>query len=273
MKRVAVRGVEWNVWDEGAGVVLLLVHGFPLDHSMWAGQFEPFSTRHRVIAPDLRGFGASSASDESVSMEQFADDLAELLAALKINEPVVFCGLSMGGYIALQFVKKHADRLKALVLCDTRAAADTAEAAANRLSMAQRVLNEGAEIAAAAMAPRLFGKQTAQQQPERVEKVRRVMLSTAPAAIAAAQRGMAARPEMTDYLPQISVPTLVVVGEEDPISPVAEMRQIAESIPGAQFAIISAAGHMAPLENPAAFNEELEKFLASATGSRTATGF
>jgi pimeloyl-ACP methyl ester carboxylesterase len=272
MKRVVVRGVAWNVWDEGAGETLLLVHGFPLDHSMWVGQLEAFSARYRVIAPDLRGFGGTPASDESVSMEQFADDLAGLLAALKIDEPVVFCGLSMGGYIALQFVKQHADRLKALVLCDTRAAADSAEAAANRLSMAQRVLSEGAEVAAEAMAPRLFGKQTTQQRPELVESVRRVMLSTAPTAIAAAQRGMAARSEMTDYLPQISVPTLVVVGEEDPISPVAEMRQIAESIPGAQFAIISDAGHMAPLENPAAFNAELEKFRASTTESRTATG-
>lgn len=273
MKQVAVRGIEWNVWDEGTGETLLLVHGFPLDHAMWAGQLEAFSTCYRVIAPDLRGFGGSQASDESVSMEQFADDLAELLAALEINEPVAFCGLSMGGYIALQFVKKHADRLKALVLCDTRAAADSAEAANNRLNMAQRVLTEGAEVAAQAMAPRLFGKQTTQQRPELVESVHRVMLSTAPVAIAAAQRGMAARPEMTDYLPQIGVPTLVVVGEEDPISPVAEMRQIAESIPGAQFAIVPAAGHMAPLENPAAFNAELEKFLASTTESRTATGF
>ncbi len=153
MKRVAIRGVEWNVWDEGTGEALLLVHGFPLDHTMWAGQLEAFSTRYRVIAPDLRGFGGSQSSDASVSMEQFADDLAELLAALKINEPVVLCGLSMGGYVALQFVKQHADRLKALVLCDTRAAADSAEAAANRLSMAQRVLSEGAEVAAEAMAP------------------------------------------------------------------------------------------------------------------------
>ncbi len=112
-----------------------------------------------------------------------------------------------------------------------------------------------------------------QQRPELVETVRRVMLSTAPAAIAAAQRGMAARPEMTSYLSQIGVPTLVVVGEEDPISPVAEMRQIAEAIPGAQFAVVPGAGHMAPLENPATFNAELEKFLARTTESRRATDF
>lgn len=263
MKRVAVRGVEWNVYDEGAGETLLLVHGFPLDHTMWSGQLDAFSSRYRVVAPDLRGFGASRAADESVSMEQFADDLVELLDVLAVGAPVTFCGLSMGGYIALQFARKHADRLKALVLCDTRSAADSAEAAVNRLKMAQQALAEGAQVAAQAMLPRLFAKLTVEKRPALVEAVRGVILSTAPAAIAAAQRGMAARPEMTDFLSQIRVPALVVVGEEDPISPVAEMRQISESIPGAQFAVIPAAGHMAPLENPAAFNAALEKFLTS----------
>lgn len=262
MKRVAIRGVEWNVFDEGAGQPIVLVHGFPLDHTMWSGQLKAFSSDKRVIAPDLRGFGASPAADEMLSMEQFAEELAELLDVLKVGEPVVLCGLSMGGYIALAFVRKYADRLKALVLCDTRAAADSAEAAANRLKMAEQTLAEGAEVAAKAMLPRLFGKRTTAERPELIESVRRVMLATSPAAIAAAQRGMASRPDMTGYLPQIGAPTLVIVGEEDAISPVAEMRQIAQSIPGAQFAIVPEAGHMAPLENPAAFNAALEKFLA-----------
>ncbi len=263
MKRVAIRGVEWNVFDEGAGQPIVLVHGFPLDHTMWSGQLEAFSSGKRVIAPDLRGFGSSVAADEMVSMEQFADDLAELLDVLQVDEPVVLCGLSMGGYIALQFVRKHADRLKALVLCDTRAAADSAEAAANRLKMAEQTLAEGAEVAARAMLPRLFGKKTLGERPEVVESVHRVMLATSPAAIAAAQRGMASRPDMTGYLPRLRVPSLLIVGEEDAISPVAEMRQIAQSISGAQFAIVPEAGHMAPLENPAAFNAALEKFLAT----------
>ncbi len=262
MKRVAVRGSEWSVFDDGAGKTLLLVHGFPLDHSMWREQLAAFSARYRVIAPDLRGFGGSGIAGETVTMEDYADDLANLLDVLAISEPVVFCGLSMGGYIALQFVKKHADRLQALVLCDTRAAADSAEAAANRLKVAQQVLAEGAEAVAETMLPRLFGKQAMDQRPEFVESTRQVMNSARPAAIAAAQRGMAARPDMSSFLRQISVPTLVIVGEHDVISPVAEMREMAERIPGAEFVIVPDAGHMAPLENPAAFNAALEKFLA-----------
>ena len=168
----------------------------------------------------------------------------------------------MGGYIALQFVKKHADRLQALVLCDTRSAADSAEAAANRLKVAQQVLTEGAESVAETMLPRLFSKQTMDERTEFVESTRQVMNSARPAAIAAAQRGMAARPDMSSFLRQITVPTLVIVGEHDVISPVAEMREMAERIPGAEFVIVPDAGHMAPLENPAAFNAALEKFLA-----------
>jgi pimeloyl-ACP methyl ester carboxylesterase len=262
MKRIAVRGLELNVFDEGAGVPLLFVHGFPLDHTMWSAQLAAFAPRRRVIAPDLRGFGASQAQGETVTMEDFADDLEALLDGLQIHEPVAFCGLSMGGYIAFPFVRKYAARLRSLVLCDTRAAADSSEAAANRLKVAEQVLAEGAEVVANAMTPKLFSKRTASEQPETVAAMRRVMAATKPAAIAAAQRGMAARADSTALLPTIRVPTLVVVGAEDAIAPVDEMRGMAAAIPGAEFVIVPDAGHMAPLENPAAFNAALEKFLA-----------
>lgn len=263
MKRVVLRGLEWNVFDEGSGKPLLFVHGFPLDHTMWSAQLAVFAAKRRVIAPDLRGFGASQAQGAMVTMEDFADDLAALLDALQIQEPVAFCGLSMGGYIAFPFVKKCASRLHSLVLCDTRAAADSPEAAANRLKVAEQVLAEGAEIVARAMGPRLFGERTAAEQPEILAATRRVMAATKPAAIAAAQRGMAARADSTALLPTIRVPTLVVVGAEDAIAPVEEMRGMAAAIPGAEFLIVPEAGHMAPLENPAAFNAALEKFLAT----------
>jgi pimeloyl-ACP methyl ester carboxylesterase len=262
MKRIAVRGVELNVFDEGAGEPLLFVHGFPLDHTMWSGQLAAFAAKRRVIAPDLRGFGASQAQGEIVTMEDFADDLAALLDALQIQEPVAFCGLSMGGYVAFQVVRKYAARLRSLVLCDTRAAADSPDAAANRLKVAEQVLAEGAEVVASAMTPKLFGKRTAAEQPETVAATRHVMAATKPAAIAAAQRGMAARPDVTSLLGAIYIPTLVVVGAEDAIAPVEEMRGIAAAIPAAEFIIVPDAGHMAPLENPAAFNAALEKFLA-----------
>ena len=145
-------------------------------------------------------------------MAQFADDLAALLDALGISEPVVLCGLSMGGYIAFQFWRRHAARLRGLILCDTRAAADTPEAAAARAVMAERVLREGPAPLVETMLPRVLGETTRRQRPDLVENVRRMMMAADPRGIAAASRGMAERPDMTASLPQIRCPTLVVVG-------------------------------------------------------------
>lgn len=262
IKRIDISGAALAVLDEGAGELLVFVHGFPLDHTMWQTQIDVFSQRYRVLAPDLRGFGASGVRGETVTMEDFADDLAAMLDALDVRGPIALCGLSMGGYIAMRFAAKYAARLRSLILCDTRAAADSPDGAANRLKMAERVLSEGAEVAANAMLPKLFGPRTVAEKPELPAATRRVIESMKPAAIAAAQRGMAARPNSTALLPQIRVPTLVVVGEDDAIAPVAEMRGIAAAIPGADFVVVPDAGHMAPLENPPAFNAALEKFLA-----------
>jgi len=140
--------IGMNVVERGSGVPLLLVHGYPLDHSMWQGQIEGLGDACRVIAPDLRGFGASGVTPGTVTMGQMADDMAALLDALKIHEPIVFCGLSMGGYVAWQFALRHRQRLTKLILCDTRAAADSPEAAAGRLKTADKVLDEGAAVAA-----------------------------------------------------------------------------------------------------------------------------
>ena len=191
-------------------------------------------------------------------MEQYADDLAELLDALGINEPIVLVGFSMGGYIAWQFVRKYADRLRALVQCDTRAVADTDEARAGRIKMAENVAEWGSGRVAEMMGPKLFSPAArSKRSRELMAEVRRVVESTSPAAIAAAQRGMAARPDMTGLLPQIRVPTLVIVGDADAISPPAEMQSIAAAIPNAEFVVIPDAGHMTTMENPAAVNDAL----------------
>jgi pimeloyl-ACP methyl ester carboxylesterase len=261
LRSIDVNGVRYRVADEGVGPAILFVHGFPLDHTMWSAQIVKFSRTHRVIAPDLRGFGGTDGSLYSVSMEQFSDDLADLLTALQVDRPVTFCGLSMGGYIGWQFAFRHADWLGRLILCDTRAAADSPEAAANRLKMADIVIKEGPEPVAWAMMPKLFAASTSERQPEIIEQVRHVVLATAPTAIAAAHRGMAVRRDMVSELPKIAVPTLIVVGEKDAISPPAEMKAIADAIPGAAFALIPDAGHMAPMENPIAVNAAIREFL------------
>ena len=266
LRTVEVSGVRFRVADEGLGPAMLFVHGFPLNHTMWRAQIEEFSKTHRVIAPDLRGFGGTDGALYSVSMEQFADDLAALLEALAVEGPVVFCGLSMGGYIAWQFVQRHAARVAKLIVCDSRAAGDSPEAAANRLKMADIVLRDGPEPVVWAMMPKLFAQcssdaSSSDHGPAAIASVRQMVLNSNPVAIAAAHRGMAVRPDVTAWLPSLNVPTLVVCGEHDAISPPAEMKAIADAIPHARFALIEHAGHMAPMEQPEAVNVAIRQFV------------
>ena len=261
MSKVRAGQIELEVVRRGEGMPVLLVHGFPLDHSMWRGQIELLSGRYQVIAPDLRGFGGSPAEGETATMEQMADDLDALLGALGVDEPVVFCGLSMGGYVGFQFWRKYRERVRGLALCDTRALPDSPEAAAGRLKLAETVLRDGTGFLAEAMLPKLFAPATIEREKDMVESQRQSILAASPAGVAAASRGMAARPSAVDYLPRISLPTLVVVGSDDAISTPDEMRSIAAAIPGSELVVIPNSGHMTPLENPAAFNTAIERFL------------
>lgn len=260
LRTVEVNGVRFRVADEGIGPPILFVHGFPLDHTMWRAQIDEFKKTHRVIAPDLRGFGGTDGALYSVSMEQFADDLAALLDALAVEGPVIFCGLSMGGYIAWQFVQRHPARVAKLILCGTRAAADSPEAAANRLKMADIVLKEGPEPVAWAMMPKLFAQCSSEHCPAIIASVRQMVMNSNPVAIAAAHRGMAVRPDVTSLLPTIRIPTLVICGEHDVISPPEEMKSIADAMPNARFALIPNAGHMAPMEQPELVNAAIRCF-------------
>jgi pimeloyl-ACP methyl ester carboxylesterase len=227
---------------------------------MWEGQIDGLSDEYRVIAPDLRGFGRSDVVD-TASMEEFAGDLVALLDTLIINQPVALCGLSMGGYIAWQFWRRFGNRLDRLILCDTRAAADTDEAAAARRQNADEVLARGADALADSMIPKLFASQTLQNRTELVAATRKVMTGTERQGIAAALRGMADRSDMTPQLADIQVPALVICGQDDAISTPAEMRSIAAVIPRARYVEIANAGHMAPLEQPGPVNDAIRAFL------------
>ena len=261
MKRVFARELEFSVVDQGQGSPLLFVHGFPLSHALWNAQIPVFAGQHRVIVPDLRGFGSSVDTDGTVTMEDFADDLAAILDFLEVREPVVLCGLSMGGYIALQFVRKYQRRLRGLVLCDTRASADVPEVVENRLKIAKLVIESGAQPVAELMLPKALSSKTFADRLEVVEAVRSMMISSDPTGVAAASRGMAVRPDMTALLPSIDLPTLVVVGADDALTPVEEMRRMAQAIPRSQFKVVPEAGHLPPLENPVVFNAALAEFL------------
>lgn len=234
--------------DQGQGRPIVLAHAFPFDHRVWEQQITGLSTGFRVLAPDLRGFGQSTVTPGVVTMEQMAEDLASTLDALAIDEPVVLCGLSMGGYVAFEFVRRHRQRLAGLILCDTRAAADSNEVRENRLRTAERVLAEGTAFLADQMLPRLYCERTFRHQPKLVEKLRTMILEAPPEGVAAAARGMAQRPDSRTLLGQIDCPTLVIVGQFDVISPPEAMKEMANAIPRSSFAIVPDAGHLAPLE-------------------------
>lgn len=262
MPIITANGVDLNVLIAGDGPASVLVHGFPLDHTMWRWQIDHLAKSRKVIAPDLRGFGGSGAVDPAgVSMATFADDLVALLDALEVSDPVCLCGLSMGGYIALEFVRKHRDRLSSLILCDTKASADDATAKKVREQTALKVLEHGPDMLAEAMAEKLFAESTRQHQPEVVQEIQDVIRAARPESIAAALRGMAARPDSTDLLPSIDLPTLVLVGEHDAITTSDEMRSMSTALPRATFVEIADAGHMAPLERPDAVNAAMDHFL------------
>ena len=256
-----------NTLTSGTGQPLLMIHGFPFDHSMWQAQIDPLSSVCQVILPDLRGFGSSTLdiNDDpaGVAMETYATDLASNLDELEITEPVILCGFSMGGYILWQFAKLFPDRIKALVLCDTRAVADSDAARSGRLELAKEVLRSGVGPVIEAMLPKLLATDTPTHRPEFVEQIVTMIRQASPAAIAAALRGMARRPDMTRELANFDWPALAIVGAEDAISPSQEMQAIAQSLPQGKFCKIDGAGHMSPLERPLEFNRALLEFVAS----------
>jgi pimeloyl-ACP methyl ester carboxylesterase len=248
--------------SSGAGTPVVLLHAFPLDGRMWAPQVEALAGSYQVIVPDLRGFGAArEQAVEEAGMDLLADDVARLLDDRGLDR-VVLGGLSMGGYVALAFVRRHADRLGGLLLLDTKAGADTEQARADRLRMVERVLAEGTGFLPEATLPRVLGKTSLEERPELVERVTALIREQDPSAIAGAQRGMAARPDATDVLAGITVPTLVVAGEEDAIIGPEVGRELAAAIPDARFLLVERAGHLSSLEQPEVVNEAMLDFLA-----------
>ncbi len=248
---IQIEGNSHAVYLAGQGnPPIVFVHGFPLDHTMWRHQLGHFAKVHRVIAPDLPGFGKTPLVGESVSIIDFADGLTTLFDALSIQERIVLCGLSMGGSIAMQFALRHPQRLAGLILCDARAAADTSEAQKVRREVATRVINDGPDFLVDTIASRLVAKETLASQPGVQEELAKVIRQSPRNGVANGSLALGSREDVTARLKDIDVPTLIIVGEHDVISPSAEMRTIADALPQATFVEVARAGHMAPLEAP-----------------------
>jgi pimeloyl-ACP methyl ester carboxylesterase len=259
--------VELHVEESGAADVdgapaLVLLHAFPLDSRMWAPQRELLRSTCRVVTPDLRGFGASPLGDDEPSLDRMADDVVAVLDRLDLDR-VVLGGLSMGGYVTMALLRRHAERVRAVVLADTKATADPPAARENRERIARTLLEErSSRVLVDDVLPTLLGEATKQERSDVVETVRALVESAPPAAAAWAQRAMAARPDSFDVLRDLAVPLLVLVGEEDTISPVADARAMAESAPRSRAEVIGGAGHLSAVETPVPFAERVRDFVA-----------
>jgi 3-oxoadipate enol-lactonase len=249
-------------WILGDGSPVVLLHPFPAHHEFWLPVAEALATRYRMILPDLRGHGESSAGEGPATMEKHAADLVRIMDDADVGR-VPMIGVSIGGYILFEFWRKYRGRVAALGLCNTKAPADGPEARAARLQAANDVLERGTEPFLVAQIPRLLGKTTRETRPDLVDGALRMMRKMSPEDIAQVQRGMAARQDSVDTLKTINVPTLLITGDEDVLAGVNEAELMHRHISGSQLRVIPKAGHYAAWEQPEEATKLLRQFLES----------
>jgi pimeloyl-ACP methyl ester carboxylesterase len=242
--------VELAAGVAGDGPPLVLLHAFPLSSAMWAAPAEGLADVARVVTPDLRGFGAPPPGAGEPSLDHAADDVAALLDRLGLG-PVVLGGLSMGGYVAMAFLRRHPGRVAGLLLADTKAGADAPAARDNRLRIADRLDADGSpDVLVQDVLPGLTGPTTAAERPDVVARVRAMVEAAPPVAAAWAQRAMAARPDSLDVLRSVDVPALVLRGDEDELSGPADVEAMADALPQGRLEVLPRAGHLTALEVP-----------------------
>lgn len=254
--------MELQVYKFGNGdrLPIVFIHGFPLEHKMWSNQFRYLQTENFCISYDVRGLGKSPVGDGQYTLELFVDDLFEILDSYQIKNPIL-CGLSMGGYIALRAMERHQARFRGLILCNTRSEADNNEAKLKRAIAIQKINKQGLEIFVDEFMPNCFSKQTIKEKSgifkETVEKSKKFD----PIGVKGSLLAMAGRSDTTNFLGNIVHPTLVLCGEQDMLTPVDMMENMARKIPNSEFIVVPNAGHLSPLENPEFVNRVIENFL------------
>jgi pimeloyl-ACP methyl ester carboxylesterase len=250
--------IVYEVMGDGPAVVLL--HAFPLNRVLWRPVAERLASRYRVLLMDLRGHGESGAGNGPATMEKHALDLARVCDAAGIGR-AVFGGVSIGGYVLLEFWRRCRERVRGLMLADTRAQADSDAARAARLQAADEVEKHGPTQFLEAMLPRILGESTQRGRRDLMEAAQAMARQMTVAGIAAVQRGMAERPDSLSTLPTISVPTLLLFGEEDQATPPAEGELMQAQIPGAALRILPRAGHVSVFEQPDEAHQVIRTFL------------
>jgi 3-oxoadipate enol-lactonase len=259
-QRIKSGDAEIAYWTFGDGPPVVLLHPFPVHHEFWLPVSETLATRYRLILPDLRGHGESGVGEGPATMEKHAADLARVLDDASASRASLV-GVSIGGYALFELWRKVRARVAALVLCNTKATADGAEARAGRLQAANDVIERGTEPFFESMIPRLLGRTTREMRPDLVDGALRMMRKMSPDDVAQVQRGMAERPDSVDTLKTINVPTLVITGDEDILTGMNEAEVMHQHIAGSQLRVIPKAGHYSPWEQPEAAARLLRQFL------------
>jgi pimeloyl-ACP methyl ester carboxylesterase len=262
--RIKSGDAEIVYWVLGGGTPVVLLHPFPVHHEFWFPLAETLATRYRLILPDLRGHGHSDVGEGPATMEKHAADIVRVMDDAGVGRAVLI-GVSIGGYTIFELWRNYRSRISALVLCNTKAPADNAEARAARLQAADDVLDRdcGAESFFESMVQKVLSRTTQQNRPDLVEGVLRMMRQMSPKDVAAVQRGMARRPDSVDTLKTINVPTLLITGDEDLMTGVREAELMHEHIAGSQMRVIPKAGHYSPWEQPEQAARLLWQFLDS----------
>jgi len=247
--------------DRGRGQPVLLIHGYPLNRTLWEPQIEELAAPVRLIAPDLRGHGKSDPVPGPYSMDLLADDCHALLETMKVTQPVIVAGLSMGGYVAFAFYRKYAARVAGLVLAATRPGPDSPEGQANRDKSAALAREKGVDAVVEAMLPKMLSPKSYEAKPEVVARARRIMATASLEGVVGALMGMKERPDSTPTLSQIDKPTLILHGADDQLIPPKEAEAMQAAIKNSTLKILPEAGHLLNLEQPELFNQALRDFL------------
>lgn len=239
---------------------LIFIHGFPFDHKMWDSQISNFENSFHCISYDIRGLGGSPAGDGQLTMESLVDDLFELMESLNLNKPVL-CGLSMGGYISLRAVERDEKKFRGLILCDTKAEADSNEGKINRANGIKEINNNGVEKYARNFIEKCLAEKFIKNSKKEYEEILMRSIKSDPTGLKGCLLAMAGRTDTTNYLSQIKIPVLLLCGEYDKLTPPAVMKTMADKINQTEFITIPEAGHVSAVENSQAFNFAIEKFL------------
>jgi len=260
--KIPVNDINVSYNDEGPkkAPVIIFIHGFPLNKSMWDKQSEKLKDSYRVIAYDIRGHGDTDLGAIDFSIDLFAQDLIDFMDALKI-ERTMLCGLSMGGYIALNAIDKHPNRFSALILSDTNCTADSSEAKENRMKTIEGIKENGVKKLADGLIPKLFAPESFKTYSEGIAVVKELIVKTPKQSLYNSLHAMANRKETCSKLPEIKIPVLIIVGKEDKITPPEAANAMHEKIKDSSLQIIPNAGHLSNLENQEDFNNQLKKFI------------